>query len=207
MRFVWIWEQTAIISLYDINWLVSVAVTKLQMATINLVMSVHPSVRPYEQRSSRWTDFLTFMLWLFFFIDKIQVSLNPNNNNGTVHGDICMFMVSAVLFSEWQMLQADLWWKSKRTFCSRYLYYEVVTLVTIYEQRWTARYTTDGGIAPRTRIACWITEAADTHSECVMVFSFSKAKMVTRTHTNVTLDQHCLTFYKWDAVCLLRGTN
>jgi hypothetical protein len=40
----------------------------------------------------------------------------------------------------------------------------------------TARQATDDTIIGRTRFACWITEAADTHSECVISIAFSRQK-------------------------------
>jgi hypothetical protein len=37
------------------------------------------------------------------------------------------------------------------------------------------------------RFACWITKAADTHSEYVILIAFSTATVVTRTHLSVVL--------------------
>ena len=54
--FVWIWEQTAIISLYSINWVVYRRYAKLRKATTDFVMSVCPSVR-MEQLGYHWTAF------------------------------------------------------------------------------------------------------------------------------------------------------
>jgi hypothetical protein len=47
MCFVWIWEQTAIISLYSINWLGFRRVRKIAKTTISFVLSVRPSVCPH----------------------------------------------------------------------------------------------------------------------------------------------------------------
>jgi len=45
MCFVWIWEQTAIISLYSINWLVFTRVRKIAKSDYLLQMCVRPSAR------------------------------------------------------------------------------------------------------------------------------------------------------------------
>jgi hypothetical protein len=44
----------------------------------------------------------------------------------------------------------------------------------------------------RRRVACWISKATDTHSECVILYCFSTTPVVTRTRRNVTLQLHCL---------------
>jgi hypothetical protein len=58
---VWIWEQTAIISLYSINWLVLGAFEKLLKEIISFVISVSPSDRlsvvRMEHLGSHRTDF------------------------------------------------------------------------------------------------------------------------------------------------------
>jgi hypothetical protein len=54
---------------------------------------------------------------------------------------------------------------------------------------------TDDNIIRRILIACWITNATDTHSEYVILIAFFTATMVTRTRPNVTLYVHCLSFW------------
>jgi hypothetical protein len=62
------------------------AFPKLRKATISF-MSVRPSVRPsvrMKQLASHWTDFHE-ILYLRMFgksVDKLQVSLKPDKNNG-----------------------------------------------------------------------------------------------------------------------------
>jgi len=53
MCFVWIWEKTAIISVYNINWLVFRCVGRIVKGAISFIMSV----RHMEQLVSHWTDF------------------------------------------------------------------------------------------------------------------------------------------------------
>jgi len=45
------------------------------------------------------------------------------------------------------------------------------------------------------RIACWITKAADKHSEYVIFICLSRAKPVRRTYLSVTFNVHCLSCY------------
>jgi len=42
-----------------------------------------------QQLGSHWTDFHEFLFWGIFrkSVEKIQVSLNSDNNNGTLHED------------------------------------------------------------------------------------------------------------------------
>jgi len=44
----------------------------------------------------------------------------------------------------------------------------------------------------RMRIASWIPEATDTHSEYVIIYCFFTAKMVARTRPNTKLYVHCV---------------
>jgi uncharacterized membrane protein SirB2 len=75
------------------------------------------------------------------------------------------------------------------------------------------------------RIACWVTKATDTHSECVVLTDFTRAQWLRLTLLNVcTYNTYLicmalrsrndyfskdikLFFYNQAGVCLLRGTN
>jgi hypothetical protein len=52
---------------------------------------------------------------------------------------------------------------------------------------------------------CWVTEATDLHSECVILNCFSTATMVTRTLLNVTVYVQCLSCCNRDGECAVRG--
>jgi len=57
-------------------------------------MSVRPSVR-MEQLGCHWTE-LHVICYLTVFrktVEKIQVSLKSDKNNGTVHEDRCTFLI------------------------------------------------------------------------------------------------------------------
>jgi hypothetical protein len=69
------------------------ALAKLRKAAISCVMSVCLPVR-MEQLGSHWTDF--HILYLYIFrksVEKIQISLKSDNNNGTLHEDPYTFMI------------------------------------------------------------------------------------------------------------------
>jgi hypothetical protein len=54
----------------------------------------------------------------------------------------------------------------------------------IYGKTWQA---TDDDIKWRTRLACWLPKATDTHSEYVSTYRFATAKIVTLTLVDITL--------------------
>ena len=68
--------KTAIISLYSINWLVSVPFEKFRKATVSFFIPVRPSIR-MKQLDSHWTDFYEIWYLDIFLksIEKIQVWL------------------------------------------------------------------------------------------------------------------------------------
>jgi predicted glycosyl hydrolase (DUF1957 family) len=63
--------------------LVAFAKLKKKKSSINIVMSVRPFVR-MEQLDSHWTDFREIWYLRIFrnSVEKIQVSLKSDNNNG-----------------------------------------------------------------------------------------------------------------------------
>ena len=68
----------------------------------------------------------------------------------------------------------------------------------VYEIMWK-KYCTDWQAADdnklrRIRIACWITQATNTHSEYVILIPFSTAAMVIGTRINITLYVRYLTY-------------
>ena len=81
--------------------------------------------------------------------------------------------------------------------CSRNLCRKSFRLWDDVEKFGTARQTTDDNIIRRTRFACRITKATDTHSEYLILPAFTST-MVTRTRLSVTLYVHCLSFWKYE---------
>jgi hypothetical protein len=49
-----------------------------------------------KQLSSHWMDFHEILYLSIFrkFVEKVQVSLKPDNNNGTLHEGLCILMIS-----------------------------------------------------------------------------------------------------------------
>jgi len=74
MCFVWISEQTAIISLYSINWLVFSCVRKIAKND-SVVTSVRPSVVSGEQLRSHLKDFheIWYLSIIWKSTDNIQL--------------------------------------------------------------------------------------------------------------------------------------
>ena len=64
MCFVWIWERTAIISLYNINWLILVAFEKCRKATVSFFIPLRPSIR-MKQIDPTGRIFMKFDIWQF----------------------------------------------------------------------------------------------------------------------------------------------
>ena len=58
------------------------AVTKLRKATISFVMSAHLSVCPRRKTRLRWTDLHETAEYFSKIVEKIQVSLKSDKNNG-----------------------------------------------------------------------------------------------------------------------------
>jgi hypothetical protein len=160
MCFVWISEQTAIISLYNINWLVFRRVRKIAKKDLaSSCLSVRPSVR-MEKLSFHWKDF--YEVWYFCIFrkhsEKIQVSLKSDKNN-----------------EKWEMFQTKFVEKIKtHILCSITFFLKSCRLWVNVEKYGTARQATDDNIIRRMRFACRITKATDTHSEYVILITFPR---------------------------------
>jgi len=74
MSFVWIWEQTAIISLYSINWLVFITETENVYCAVRSTFYVLPTQCIYvfcvDLRTN--SDYFTIQHWLVGFITEMQ---------------------------------------------------------------------------------------------------------------------------------------
>jgi hypothetical protein len=57
------------------------------------------------------------------------------------------------------------------------------------------RQATDGNITRRMRFACWITKAADTHSEYVTLTAFARQQWLRERPSILLLYVHCLRCY------------
>jgi hypothetical protein len=91
----WHWQE--VVANFTISWSVLPyvrRVRKIAKATISFVLSVRQSVR-MEQLGSHWRYFREIWYLRIFgkSVEKIQVSLKSDKNNGTLHEDLCTFMV------------------------------------------------------------------------------------------------------------------
>jgi hypothetical protein len=74
------------------------------------------------------------------------------------------------------------------------------------EKHGTARQTTADNIIWRMRFACWITKAADTHSEYVMLTAFPRQQYL-RERASMLRDPYITCIVVTEGKCLLRGTS
>ena len=73
MCFVWIWEQTAIISLYSINWLVFITETECVYCAVRTSNAV-PWLRRLVACLSSWIpEFDRSSVWIRFVVDKLAL--------------------------------------------------------------------------------------------------------------------------------------
>jgi hypothetical protein len=131
-------------------------------------MYVYPSVR-MKQLGSHRTDFHEIWCLSIFrkSVEKVQVSLKSDNNNGTLRKDLCTFMV----ISRWILIRmrnvSDYICRENQNahFMFNNLFSENRA---VYEIMY--RNIVESGHR------CWITKATDTHSEYVIPIAFPRQK-------------------------------
>ena len=145
-----------------------------------------------EQLGSHWPVFSWNCIYMSIFlksVEQIQFSLKSDKNNGTLHLDQYTFWsYLAQFFLEWKMFQAKVVEKIKT---------HIVCSITPPENR--AVYEPDRPQMTiwRMRIACWITKATDTGSECLITITFplqqwlhERASMVCYTYIACVVDSY-----------------
>jgi hypothetical protein len=127
-------------------------------------------------------------------VEKIQVSLKSDKNNGTLHEDLCTFMITSrwILLRMRNISDKTCWQNQNTHFTFNNVFRKSCRLWDNVEKYGTARQATDDNIIRRMRFACWVTNATDTHSEYVILIAFTRQKIVKATRLNVTLYVHCL---------------
>jgi hypothetical protein len=141
----------------------------LASSCLSLRLSFCPSIL-MEHLDSYRTDFPEiWYLSISWKSVKIQVLLKSDENNGTLHEDLCTFMIisRSILLrmrnvsdrSCTENQNSDFFRKSCRLWDN-------------VEKYGTARQATDDNIIQRMRFTCWITKATDTHSEYVILIAF-----------------------------------
>jgi hypothetical protein len=140
-------------------------------------LSLCLSVRT-EQLSSQWTDFHEIWYLRIFRkpAEKIQVSLKSDNNNSTLHKDLCKFMI----ISRWITLRirniSDKNCRENQNthFMFNNFFQKSCRLWDNVEKYGRARQDTDDNIIRRMRFVCWITKATDTHWEYVILIAYQR---------------------------------
>ena len=106
------------------------------------------------------------------------VSLNMTSITGTLHAaDRYRFFLTYLdeLFLQWEMFQTKIVEKIKtHILCSVTFFPKIVPLWDNAEKYGRTRKATEDNIIWRTRFACWINKATDTHSECVTFIAFPR---------------------------------
>ena len=183
-----------------LNSKISIAVSKLHINICNnfqalwqnsekwLSDSSYLSVRPSVLPSAWNTSVLTAWIWyLSIFpksVQKIQVSLKSVKSNGTLHKDLCTFIIISHSFLHVSHKSCR---ENQNTFYVQWLIFESRS---IYETMWKnilkTRQATDDNIIWDMLFACWVNKAPDTQSESVILLCFPTTKMVTRKRPSVT---------------------
>jgi hypothetical protein len=147
-----------------------------------------------EQVGSFRTDFHEIWYLCIFrkSVEKIQVSLKSDKNNGTLHEDLCTFM----MISRWILLRMRNVVENTKThvLCSiNFSPRKSCRLWDNVEECCRARQVTDDSIIRRMRLACWITKATDTHWEYVTLIAFPRQQWL-REHASVLRYTYVVSF-------------
>ena len=165
-------------------------------------MSSRPSVCPsfcMEQLASKRTDFHEFLYLCIFRTKKTSRRFKFHYNMTKIP---VLHMKPDVRFSsylvhfllEWEMFQTKLVHKIKtHILCSIIFFFfeNRAVYVIMWGKRGKVRQVTDETIQ-RMRIATWILQATNTHSEYCNISRFPTTTMVARTRLKVTLYVHWL---------------
>jgi hypothetical protein len=116
-----------------------------------------------------------------FMLGLNSSSLKSDNNNGTIHEDLCTFM----LISRWILLRMrnvsdKCYRENKKThiLCSETFFRKSCRFSDNVEKYGTARQATDDNIIRRMRFECWVTNGTDTHSANVILIAFPRQQLL-----------------------------
>ena len=130
-------------------------------------MSVSPSAH-MEQLGSHWMDFneIWYLNIIRGCVEKIQVSLYMTIITGTLHEDLCVF----VMISPWILLRMR---KSQTTTVKSIKTHILASIPFFWKScRYEIMWKTPEHDRPKT--TCWITKATDTHLEYVRLIAFPR---------------------------------
>ena len=147
------------------------AFAKLRKVTVSFVMSVCPSSWNGSAPTGRF--FMNFGIWWFFekSLEKIKVLLISDRRSGTLHEDLCTFMIHIVhLFLEWEMFQTNLEKFKTHVLCSVNFYVFIIffsknsAFCDTICRNIVAPDRTHGSVIRRMRFACWLTRYRHTQN-------------------------------------------
>ena len=174
------------------------AFSKLRKATISFVTFVRPSVRPSLWTYSDPTGSISMKCGIRASLEnrsKIHVSLTSRKNSGTLHKDLCIYMI----IFHWVFRRggnvSDKICRQKQNphFMFNNIFFENLA---VYEIMWENMVESK---KPQMTIwcmciACWVTRATITLRIC-NIYCFSSTTMVAGTRLVVTLYVHWLSFF------------
>ena len=152
------------------------AFAKLRKGNISFVTPVRPSARNNSAPTGR--IFMKFDIWVFFenLSRKFNFHWNLWRKTGTLHEDLCTFMV----IYRWIILRmrnvSDKVVEKIEThiLCSITFFRKSCHLWDNVEKYGRARQATDDNIIRRMRFACWITKSTDTRPEYIILIAFPR---------------------------------
>jgi hypothetical protein len=131
-----------------------------------------------EKLGSQRTDFHEIWNLRIFreYVEKVLVWLKSDNNNGTLHEDLCTFMtISRWILPRIRNVSDRHCRENQNThFIFGNFFFKSCRLWDNVEKYGTARQDTDDNIIRRMRLACWITKDTDTHWEYVILIAFTR---------------------------------
>ena len=158
------------------------AFTRMQKATICFVVSiclsvsVHPLPPTWNISALCGCIFTKFDIWVFFenLSRKFKFSLKSDKNNW--YEDMCTFMIASL----WIILKignvsGKCCWQNRNTrFMFSDFFPKKCLLWGSMEKYGTAGEPTGNSVIQRMRVRCWITKAANRHSEFVILVAFPR---------------------------------
>ena len=149
-------------------------------------------------------------------VEKIQFSLKSDNNNGTLHEDLCTFMIISrwIIFRMRNVSCKTLEEIKTHILCSVTFVFKSCRLWDNMEKYGKARQTTDDIIIRRMRFTSRITKATNTHSTYVILIALprqewlrERVSMVRYTFIACLVYYECVSLQVNTRCCLSASTS
>jgi hypothetical protein len=172
---------------------------KLLKATSSFVMSVCLSVRlsvcPHGTTRLPLDGFSRKLI-LKYFSKICRENLSFIKMWQRRREDVCRPILHLVeFFLEWEMFQTCRGHQNTPFIFNKFFSRKSCRLWDKVEKYGTARQTADNNIIRRMRIACWITEATDTHSDYEILIAVPRQRCLRERASILRLYLHCLSWY------------